>query len=48
MKEWRPKIKASSVSIQRDGKMFAINCRTNKEARAVEKSVISAMIRERK
>lgn len=48
MKLWRPRLRYGMVSIRRQGRLFAIVCRTNKEADAIMKSIIRTLLKERK
>jgi hypothetical protein len=48
MKEWRPRLKHGQVTIRRQGRLFALVCRTQHEADYLERAVVSAVIRFRK
>lgn len=48
MKPWRPRIHDKSPAISREGKFFALNCRTHQEADAIEKSLIRTFVKVRK
>lgn len=48
MKVWRPRISRNSPSINRENRLFAIACRTHREADAVEKALIRTFIKVRK
>lgn len=47
-KQWRPRLYHGQVSIRRQGRLFAVVCRTNKEADTVMKAIIRALVKERK
>lgn len=47
-KPWRPLCKDGMVSIRREGKFFAVVCRTYHEADIVEKALIRALVKARK
>lgn len=43
MKTWCPKIREGQVSIRKNGKLFAIVCRTHREAEAVFRAIVRTM-----
>jgi hypothetical protein len=45
---WDTRIREGQVWIRRRGKLFVIVCRNRKEADAVEKFIIKALVEERK
>lgn len=47
-KVWRPRLYEGRVSITREGKLFAVACRTWREAAAVEVALIKTMAKIRR
>jgi hypothetical protein len=49
MREWRPRLRHGQVSIRRKGRLYALVCRSNREANYLQEAIISAfaMFRQR-
>lgn len=45
---WRPRMHKQSVSINQEGRFFAVTCRSLREADIVMKALIRAFVRARK
>lgn len=47
-KIWRPRLYDGKVSIDREGKFFAVVCRTVREANMIEESLVQTLAKARR